>query len=508
MIIHLKLPEKYRSHIPLLVALLLAAPIIFFQVLRYSYPLGYAGMFTLIAEQISEADLQLPVSVPHYGPGGIPLVYPPFGMYVYAMGIEMGIPTWTYLRFVPAFFTLLSVIPLYFLTFELVKSRAAGILAVVFVTTAPAVYYTHVWSAGVVRGLALFFCLTGLYFYIRTLREFTWPNFLLAGISLGLLLTTHWLYVLFAALVGLAFLIAEWRPSRLPIAIGILVLALLAASPWLILILERHGLSSILMAYSSHRNVDFFMSLRDQAVAAQFLGENLGHVTDNLFLTALALPGFILMLIQRKFHIPLAFIFILFMGEASFFTEILAGMMAGAFSAEIFRLTPGPTALKSTSIAGIYKFAPALLVTACFLLSARHGLSQISEFRPEVDDHSLQTASFVRENTKPDATYLFIGRINEAEWFPYLFGRTPIFAPWGSEWKGTYAEQSEILVALRECELQKDWTCMEEIQQAENVFPDLLVIPNKRWLIEDIQNTRAWDLLYEDARYLVWKRSE
>ena len=154
----------------------------------------------------------------------------------------------------------------------------------------------------------------------------------------------------------------------------------------------------------------------------------------------------------------------------------------------------------------LLKFAPALLVIACSLFTASAGLRQISEFRPEVDERSLQTAAFVRENTEPDATYLFIGRINEAEWFPYLFDRTPVFAPWGSEWKGTYAEQSEILVALRDCELQKDWTCMEEILQEENVFPDLLVIPNKRWLIEDIRDARAWHLLYDDERYLVWER--
>jgi len=167
------LAQRYQKHIPLLVALLLAAPIIFFQAFRYSFPLGYAGMFTLIAEKIAESNFQLPMSIPHYGPAGIPLVYPPLGMYVFALAIKLGIPIWFYLRVIPAIFTLLSIIPLYYLTLELVESKVASILAVVFVITAPAVYYTHVWAAGLVRALALFFCLAGLFFYVRSLRDFS-----------------------------------------------------------------------------------------------------------------------------------------------------------------------------------------------------------------------------------------------------------------------------------------------------------------------------------------------
>ena len=60
--------------------------------------------------------------------------------------------------------------------------------------------------------------------------------------------------VVFAAVAfGLACLAAEWKPSRLLIAGGILVLALLVAAPWLILIVERHGITALLAASTSHR---------------------------------------------------------------------------------------------------------------------------------------------------------------------------------------------------------------------------------------------------------------
>jgi hypothetical protein len=499
--------QRYQKHFPLFLTLLLTAPIIFFQAFRYSFPFGYAGMFTLIAEKISAANFELPPSIPHYGPGGIPLIYPPLAMYLYAFALKLGVSTWLYLRLVPAVFSLLFIVPLYFLTLELVKSEVAGVMAAVLVITAPAVYNIHVWSAGVVRALALFLCLTGLLFYVRSLRNFSWASFLLAGVSLGLLLITHWLYVVFAVFVGLACLLSEWKLSRLFIASGVLIVALLVAAPWLVLILQRHGLATILLASASHRNVAFFTLLKDIPAAAQFIGENLQYVTYNWFLTALALPGFILLLVQRKFHLPLAFVFILTMGEASFYTEILAGMLAGAFGAEIFRLTPKLAAWKSTNPLGFLKLALSVAVVLCFVLSTSSGLSEIARYEPELDEYSLRTASFVRENTNPGATYLFIGKINEAEWFPYLFDRTPVFSPWGSEWKGTYAEQSEILLALGECQSQKSWKCIEKIQQEQSVSPDLLVIPNKRWLITEVKDTHAWDLLYKDERYLVWERS-
>lgn len=502
------LPARYRTYIPLLLIVVIVAPIVFFQAVRYSFPLGYAGMFTLIAEEIAGAGFRLPMDIPHYGPGGIPLIYPPFAMYLFALADELGISPWLYLRFMPAVFTLLALAAFHYFTAEVVDSKAAGVAAVVFAITQPAVYHTHVWSAGIVRAPALFFCMTGLLFYLRSIRRFSWPGFILAGVCLGLVLTTHWLYVIFAALVGLACLIAEWKLSGIPVALGILGMALLIAAPWLLLILERHGLASILMASSSHRNIDFFLFLRDMPQAFQFITGNLKHVTDNWFLTVLAVPGLVLLIHRRKFHIPLAFLFILSMGEASFYSELLAAIMAGAFVAELLHRMPGLAEIKSPGIPQLAWLAVTAAAVICISISSADGLRQIAEYQPEINEQSLVMASFVRENTDPDATYLFIGKINEAEWFPYLFDRTPVFAQWGSEWRGEYARQSEILVALRECQLQKSWPCMEAIQQEQAISPSLLVIPNKRWLVRAVTDTNAWEAIYQDELYLVWERRD
>jgi hypothetical protein len=261
------------------------------------------------------------------------------------------------------------------------------------------------------------------------------------------------------------------------------------------------------MALSSHRNTDFFTSLQEISPAVQFITDNLAYVTGNWGLTALAFPGFIILLVRRKFHLPLAFLLILFMGEASFYAQILAGIMAGAFAGEVIHWTASKLAERNSQrIPRLLNLVPALLVLAAALWSITSGLSQIVQYQPEINQSSLEMASFVKANTDSDVTYLFVGRINEAEWFPYLLDRTPVFALWGSEWKGTYAEQLEILNGLRECQLEKDWACMEKIQDQHSVSPDLLIVPNRQWLVRQIKDTKNWNRLYIDEFYLVWQR--
>ncbi len=184
------------------------------------------------------------------------------------------------------------------------------------------------------------------------------------------------------------------------------------------------------------------------------------------------------------------------MGEASFFPVLLAAMMAGAFAEWLVERFRGRTARWSVTV----------LVAALVLLGAGRNLAEIVRYEPEIDAYSIQMANFVREETDPAQTYLYIGKINEAEWFPYLLERTPVFALWGSEWKGNYAEQLQTLIDLRACQMNKDWPCIEALLAARNARPDLLIAPNQRWLFQQLRETRAWQVIYENERYQVWGR--
>jgi asparagine N-glycosylation enzyme membrane subunit Stt3 len=495
--------SRHKEKLPLLAGLMFVAPVLFFQAFRHSFPLGYAGMFTLMAELVAGAGFGLPENIPHYGPGGIPFVYPPLAAYLFAAAMKMGFPTWAYLRLAPALFTLLALIPFYYLAKELLNSKLAGLAAIVLVAVAPAFYYTHVWSAGIVRGLAVGLCFGGLLFYVRALKDFSWGSFWLSGLLLGLLLATHWMYVAFAALFGAAYMLTHWNPRHIKTSLGILLTALLLAAPWLGFIVSRHGLESILAAASSHRNVEFLTLFQDSRAALAFLSENFRHITDNLFLMLLALPGFILLVARRQFHLPLVMLLVMLMGEASFYSVIVAGMLAGAFCAWVFRFF---SIEKQQNRPLWVSGGLGLLAVLAIGLSAASGISQIYRYEPEIDVYSLKMAQFVREETDPNVDYYYIGKINEAEWFPYLLDRAPVIGIWGSEWKGTYAEQLEIMIAMRACQNDKDWGCMQSLLEQHNANPGLLIGPANRWLELEIRETREWEVIYRDERYLVWER--
>lgn len=488
---------RLKPCLPLLAGLLLLAPVFFFHAFRSSLPLGYAGMFTQMAGQIAEENFALPLEIPRYGPGGIPFVYPPLGHYIFAAAIKLGLSTWAYLRLVPAVFALAALVPFYFLARQLTGMGWGGLAALLLAFTAPSVFSIHVWSAGVVRGLALALSLAGLLLYLRALRQPSRGVIIGAGVCLGLLLTTHLLYTLFAALAGLAFLLAEGKPRRALTALAILALALLVASPWLGTVIARHGFESLWVAASSHRNADFLSLLfQDFGEAMTYLGGNLAYVTRNGFLAVLSLPGFLLLSFRRQFHLPLAFLLSLTMGEASFFPVLLAAMMAGGFAEWLAGRFSGRAA----------QWSAAMLTAVLVLLGVGKNLLEVIRYEPEIDVYSLQMAKFTRQETDPAQTYLYIGKINEAEWFPYLLERTPVFAPWGSEWKGNYAEQLQTLIDLRACQMNKDWPCIEALLAAKSAHPDLLIAPNQRWLFQQIRETRAWEVIFENERYQVWER--
>ncbi|GAB4492492.1 MAG: hypothetical protein Fur0016_24820 [Anaerolineales bacterium] len=116
------------------------------------------------------------------------------------------------------------------------------------------------------------------------------------------------------------------------------------------------------MAASSHRNADFpSLLLSDFDGALTYLWQNLAHVTRNGFLAVLSLPGFLLLLFRRQFHLPLAFLLSLAMGEASFFPVLLAAMMAGAFLERLVERFSGAAALRwslNTLIAALLLIVP------------------------------------------------------------------------------------------------------------------------------------------------------
>ena len=157
---HLNL--QHKKHFALLLSLTLTAPIIFFQGIPIFFSARICRDVYLDRREHREGEFYIAHERPTLWTWRHTVSLPTSCLVRVCPGAQVCvIPTWFYLVHYAFFF----MIPLYFLVLELFESKVASFLAVVLAITQPAVYYTHVWSAGSCR-MALFFCLTGLLFYV------------------------------------------------------------------------------------------------------------------------------------------------------------------------------------------------------------------------------------------------------------------------------------------------------------------------------------------------------
>ena len=119
----------FSDHLALAILLLVFAAFLFLSKLGTPYPNGYAGLYTLMAERIVANGSAVPPTIPLYGPGGIPFAYPPLAFYLMAaVTTFFKVQPFDYLRFAPALFYLLSLVPMYALSRAITASprQAAG----------------------------------------------------------------------------------------------------------------------------------------------------------------------------------------------------------------------------------------------------------------------------------------------------------------------------------------------------------------------------------------------
>ena len=118
------LDRTANNKLMVILALLIGIPILFTAAFKFEYPAGFAGLFVLMSDLIKSNDFKLPVFIPYYGPGGIPFAYPPLGPYLLA-GVTtlFHIGDLEYVRFFPPLLILLSIPPIYFIGYEITKSK-------------------------------------------------------------------------------------------------------------------------------------------------------------------------------------------------------------------------------------------------------------------------------------------------------------------------------------------------------------------------------------------------
>jgi len=489
----------------LITALLVSAPLIFWNAVRYSLPIGYAGMFTLMSDQIAQNGFRLPLEVPYYGPGGVPFAYPPLGLYLFALAIKLTGATFSYLRFMPAVFSLLAFVPLYFLTNELSDSILAAAAAVLLAAAAPNLNISHIWAGGVVRSPAFGLSLFSIYFFVRAVKKFDWRDVTLAGICFGVTVLTHLTYALFAALwIAIWTFLHPHLKSWLS-AVSLAVIGTLLVLPWVGVILARYGWGVFAGALDSHGNKDFVSSLTGiTSVFSRVQGNLLQAFSDPLFAFLIGLGILFLFLRRKPAIIVVMFALTLLLGDAERFLVvtgcILGGIGIGGLSVYLQRLLKKlnrPSALIVTSLI--------VIILSAFIW--QRGLDAIDHFSPRLTASTFEMTRYLEPNTPSGSSFLALVPQDEAEWLPYLMRREPVLAQWGSEWLGTYQKQTRLMLQAKECEYLQDVGCLDELIASLGRSPDYLITLKKDGHLADaLSMTNEWQEVYYNDRYFVWSR--
>jgi hypothetical protein len=137
------------------------------------------------------------------------------------------------------------------------------------------------------------------------------------------------------------------------------------------------------------------------------------------------------------------------------------------------------------------------------------GFRLINQDQPALSPSSFEVAKFVKQNTGAKTVYLLVAQQDEAEWFPYLLERQPLVGQWGSEWLGTYYQQTGYLRDLRQCEREQDLTCLYDFMAQVGKTPDYLItVTTRNKLSNALALDPGWKNVYENSRYLVWRYTE
>lgn len=492
-----------KTWILLAITLVMATPLFFRNAILQSPPMGYAGMFALMAEQLVEGNFRIPSYVPYYGPGGTPFAYPPLGLYILALLVQMTGKTLTILRFLPPLLSLLALIPLYFLALELSTSKLAAVLAIVLVSASPVLHVAHAWAAGIVRAPAFGFCLATLLYYHRCINNFVWRNLLMAGFFLGMTILTHLSYALFAVLwISVWTLFTSLRKYSV-VALFVAITGLFVALPWVVLIISRHSPIVFTNALVSHGNGGFIFALTSWEQLTWWLKMNMHAVLDSHFLTFMVGLGIVYEIMRKRVALVAVFFSVaLILSDDERFLLTTGFFLAGIGLAQgvhsLLHRATGQWLLWT-------RLGITLLTIGILVYSWNDGLNRIIKYYPRLDSATLDLGEYVQKNTRTDSIYLALTPQDEAEWLPYMLRRQPYVAQWGSEWLGTYDQQVSYMTRIRACEIQQDLDCLRAFFFEIDKEPDYLVTLNDdEKLVNILHADQGWEFVYQNARYTLW----
>jgi hypothetical protein len=468
----LALAGQDRSGFWLLALLVIICPFYFLPAIRNPFPVGFAGLYTLMAEELVNHHFVLPLRVPFYGPGGMPFAYPPLALYLMAGVMRLtGVSAFGYLRFAPPLFTSLALIPTYRLFVKFTKSASASFVALVLVALSPIIFSYDIEAGGVVRGLAQLTAMGTLYSLFGSLRDrppFSpiWP-----GVLLGLTILTHLTNALFLVVAVPLICASQTTPRNAVRACAkVFVVGLLVSAPWWLHVLINFGPSVFLNVVRSHNTLGVMSRLNEPLNLGDGMLQSMIYMFGSMpVLFLLVIPGAAVVLIQRRWLLPVWLLLsLLALSQAERLTIFVAALLAGELVAALFR-----NSIKN----GRARVFAAIAFVILLVYNNVGAIRTIDASVAVLSQSTLEMSAWFRQNTAGTSTFIALAPTPAlGEWMPYLLRRTPLIGEWGSEWLGNFNYWFDLDEQTFSCHHEQDWGCVRQLLTAGSYEPNYIIV--------------------------------
>lgn len=466
-------------------AILIGGALRLFPTLASGQVIGDGGLFWNMVRAISDANFALPARVEYLtATPDLPFCYPPLGFYVAAIFWKLGVAPDTIFRFLPAFWSVLSI---YFFA-RLARAILDDETAVSSATLVfPLFVFSFLWpiqGGGVTRAPALCFAFGAIESGLRLWKRGETKALGPCAIFLALALLTHLERAHFAVLtLGLVWIcFGRTRKSALQLA-AILILSLVLSAPWWATCLLRFGLAP------------FQAALDAGAISQNWAFDFWSGEPVFPWLHLVALVGIVLCFKRRQPFLPLWLLLIL----------IFEARSLRSFSVVPVALLAALT-LSFWSEKG--RFGRVLPVICAFwlLLGAIFTVSN----PPRLSRHQRAAMIWANQNTPSGARFLVIPKNEWAtdlsgEWFPTFANRASVATVQGSEWwpNGEFQRRVFWHRVLRN---QKTVSKIEIWAQKNGARFDWIFCDAHSDLNRELSASNRWKMKFRNAQIAIFRR--
>jgi hypothetical protein len=455
----------------LILAILLGAFMRFNPTILSGFPINDGGMFAVMLDELKANHYLLPAFTT-YNHLNIPFVYPPLGFYLGDLASSLfGWTAIETLRWIPAFFTTLSILAFYLLALRLLKRKYHAAVATLFFALMPRAYWWYIMGGGLTRALGQLFMLLTLASLVRLYEENRRADIFWAGLFGGLAVMSHPEAAVYTLASALFFWILLSR-TRTGFINSILValIVLVVSAPWWGTALHYHGVEPLLRGSTTGQrwvaifNL-FFFTFTEETFAALIAILGLIGIAYSLYRKQYLLPLWMVVpfLAAGRSATNPAIIPLAMLAAVGLIDVVFAAFQESRLDQSDSTTERQAPDLVPAAERNIFIFILIYLMVSAYQFDA--GLSNSILYPP-----NREAMTWVQKNTPPASRFLVLTGDSSifcdavSEWFPALSGRQNLTTIQGTEWTQgpNFANHVWSTLDVQGCLANGDASCLDQ----------------------------------------------